>query len=446
MAGGSWNNTQNKIRPGVYIDFTSSRGLGLTIGDRGVVAIAEAMSWGPVETVQEIDAGVNMTPYTGYDITAPQNRFLNEIFKGTNRTAAPKRVLLYRLGSTGQEQASAEITPLTATAKYPGTRGNSISIVITELTTPEDTFTVNTVVDNEVVDSQTAKTVENLVANDWVTWSGTGALAATVGTPLTGGADGTPASADYTDFLAAIEPYKFDVLIYDGSDTTVQDAMVAFVKRMADEEGMYTQLVAAGLTNPDSRFVVNVASGVVLNDGTTLTPQQVTWWAGGAIAAASYNEDLTYATYPSAVDISPKMTNSQYNEAILAGEFVLWADDGVVKVEYDINSLVTYTTDITEPYHMNRTMRLCNTIANDIKQQFSDGYIGVVNNNAEGRMMFKSAIVGYLLDIQANQGIQNFEADDVTVEPGEAIDAIVVHIVLQVVGSANKIYVTIEVN
>ena len=44
----------------------------------------------------EIDAGADMTVYTGYDITAPENRFLTELFKGTNRTAAPRKVLLYR--------------------------------------------------------------------------------------------------------------------------------------------------------------------------------------------------------------------------------------------------------------------------------------------------------------------------------------------------------------
>ena len=137
VAGGTWTN-QNKIRPGVYIRFTSSRGLGLTVSDRGTVAIAEALSWGPVETVQTIEAGADMTPYTGYDITNANNRFLNEIFKGTNRTAAPNKVLLYRLGASGQTAATATISPLTATAKYPGTRGNDISIVITELTTPEE--------------------------------------------------------------------------------------------------------------------------------------------------------------------------------------------------------------------------------------------------------------------------------------------------------------------
>ena len=140
------------------------------------------------------------------------------------------------------------------------------------------------------------------------------------------------------------------------------------------------------------------------------------------------------------------LTNSGYIDALTSGQFVLFADDGVVKVEQDINSLVTYTTDITEPYHKNRVIRLLNTIANDIYQQFSDGYIGVVNNNEQGRMMFKSAIVGYLLTIQANQGIQNFEAEDVTVEAGEDIDAIVVNLAIQPVDSVEKIYVTITVN
>lgn len=445
--GGTWNGVQNKVLPGVYVDFTSDRGLGLTVSSRGTVAIAEAMSWGPVGTVQEIESSADMTAYTGYPITAVQNRFLNEMLKGTNRTAAPNKILLYRLNGTSGVQAKATISPLTATAVYPGVRGNDISIAVTALTDPEDSFQVSTIVDGEIVDSQVGKTVSDLTANAWVTFSGTGALTANVGTPLADGADPATAATNYTDFLTAIEPYKFDVLIYDGTDSTVRDAMVAFIKRIAEENGVYAQLVASGLTNPDSRFVVNVASGVVLDDGTELTAQQVTWWAGGALAGAQYNESLTYATYPNAVDVSTKLTNSQLEQAITNGQFVLFADNNVVKVVQDINSLVTYTTDITEPYHKNRVMRLLNTIANDLQTQFSDNYIGVVNNDVNGRMMFKKAIVGYLLTIQQNGGIQNFDSEsDVEVLAGEDIDAIVVNIGLYVVDSVEKIYVRITVH
>lgn len=445
MAGGTWT-SQNKVRPGVYIRFRSTAGLGLTVGDRGTVTICEPMSWGPVAQVMEIEAGADVTPYTGYDITAPQNLFLREIFKGSNRTAAPNRVLLYRPTASSSAKATVTIGTLVVTAKYPGARGNDISVVVTELTEPEDTFTVSTVVDGEIVDQQTGKQVEDLTGNQWVDFSGTGALTADSGKPLTSGADGTVQSAAWSAYFQAIEPYKFDIMIYDGADTTVQQAMISFIRRIADEAGQYAQLVASGLTNPDSRFVINVNSGVTLSDGTVLTAQQCTWWVGGAEAGALYNQSLTYAQYPDAVSASPLMTNSQYEAALQAGKLVFFAEDGQVKVEQDINSLVTYTTDIGKVFHKNRVMRLCNTIANDVYAQFSANFIGVVNNNAAGRSQFKAAIVGYLLDIQGNQGIQNFAADDVEVLPGEDIDAILVNIAIQVVDSVEKIYLTIEVS
>ena len=62
------------------------------------------------------------------------------------------------------------------------------------------------------------------------------------------------------------------------------------------------------------------------------------------------------------------------------------------------------------------------------------------------RAQFKAAIVGYLLDIQANNGIQKFDAEDVEVLAGESMDAIAVHIAISVVDSVEKIYITLEVS
>ena len=445
MAGGTWT-TQNKVRPGVYIRFTTNRALGLTVGERGVVTICEPMSWGPVGEVMTVANGDDMTPYTGYDITNEKNRFLREIFRGTNRTSPPTTLYLYRPAATSSAKATVTTGTLTATAKYPGVRGNDITIVVTEDVDNEGSFFVSTVVDGEIQDQQSAETVEDLVPNDWVDWSGTGALTATVGAPLTSGADGTVAASAYSDYLEAIEPYKFDVIIYDGSDSTVQDSMVGFVNRLADENGQYTQLVAANLTAPDSRFVINVMSGVTLADGTELTPQQVTWWAGGATAGAQFNESLTYATYPTAVAVSPLLTNNQIISALQSGQFILVADFDEVHVEQDIDSLTTYTTDIGVVYKKNRIIRLCNTIANDIYQQFSQNYIGVVNNNDAGRARFKAAIVGYLYQIQDAEGIQNFDPEDVEVLPGIDIDAIVVNVAFYAVDAVEKIYMTVSVS
>ena len=445
MAGGTWS-TQNKTRPGVYIRFKSAEASSFNAGERGVVTICEPLSWGPTGQVMEIAAGTATTPFTGYPLAAPQNRFLAEIFKGSGRTNGPNKVLLYRPTASGAVQASATIGSLTATAKYFGVRGNDISVSVSALVEPETGFRVATAMDGEMVDQQSVQAIADLTENGWVTFSGDGTLEANTGVPLTGGADGTVQSAAYSAYLSVIEPHKFDIMIYDGTDSTVQAAMTAFIRRIAEENGQYAQLVAAELTDPDSQYVINVCSGATLADGTVLTPQQATWWVGGAQAGARYNESLTYADYPGAVSASPMMTNSQYIDALMAGKFVLFGENGAVKVEQDIDSLVTFTQDVGKAFRKNRVMRLLSTIANDIHAQFSANFIGVVNNNEAGRSRFKAGIVGYLLDLQANAGIQDFSPDDVEVLPGSDIDSIVVNIALHVVDAVEKIYMTIEVS
>lgn len=444
MAGGTWT-TQNKVLPGVYIRFKSAAALGLTVGERGIVTICEPMSWGPVAQVTEVTPDMDLTPITGYDITAPENLFIRQIFLGTDRTNPPTKLLLYRPTASGSAQATATIGELTATALYPGARGNDITIIVTALTEPESSFQVSTVVDGNVVDQQIGANVDDLVANDWVTWSGSGALSASTGQALTSGQDGTVQSAAYSAYLTAIEPYKFDVMIYDGEDSSVLTALQSFIQRVNEENGQYCQLVAAEVTNPNTQYIINVNSPATLSDGTKLTPQQVTWWAGGASAGALYNQSLTYAQYPGAV-ATTMQTNAQFIQQVQAGEFVLFAEDGVVKVMQDINSLTTFTEDAGKAFRKNRVFRLMATIANDIYAQFSASFIGVVNNNAAGQARFKAVIVGYLQEIQANNGIQNFTEDDVTVEPGQESDAIVVVVAIQAVDSVEKIYMTVEIS
>lgn len=446
--GGSWDGNENKIIPDVYQRYASQSSLVMQPSTRGIVTIAKDLSWGPVGVVQTIDAGKDMTPYTGYDATDASNRWVQEMLKGTNRTSAPYRILLYRLNGTGGVEATATTGQLTATAKYPGTRGNDIAIVVTDLTDPEGSFDVSTVVDGRIVDSQIVETIDQLVANDWVTFSGTGAPTSTVGAPLSGGVNPTSEASDWSDYTEDIEAYRFDAMVYDGTDATVRTALLNFIRRYFDDNGQQAQLVASGLTNPDSRWVVNVMSGVVLSDGTTLTPQQVCWWAGGALAGAQYNQDLTGASYPDAVQVTPKLKRSDLEAGIQAGQWLL-ADDceGRVTVVYDINSLTTYTKDITEPYHLNRTMRVAMVSGNDVNNVFGRQFKGAEDNNETGRMNLKATLVDYLLTMQDNRGIQNFDGKtDVQVYQGAKIDSVRVDAILWPVGSTNFIYVTWYIN
>ena len=117
-----------------------------------------------------VNLGDSYVPYIGYDETNAKSLFLREIFKGSDHTTGPVKVLLYRPGAVDAKKASINIAPLTAKAKYNGVRGNDISVAIIADPDQEGSFTVQTVVDGAVKDRQMAKKVEDLQENDWVSF------------------------------------------------------------------------------------------------------------------------------------------------------------------------------------------------------------------------------------------------------------------------------------
>ena len=445
MAGGVFSG-YNKVLPGVYINVKSQPNVSANIGQRGIVAIAQNLSWGATATVMEITPGTDVTPYIGYDISTAQAAFLREMMRGTDVTTAPIKILVYRRGGTGGSQASVTISNLVATAVYVGTRGNDISVAV--IADPDNAgyFDVQTIVDGYVVDTQYGQTVADLADNAWVTFSGSGALTASAGSALVGGADPATAAADDAAFLTAIEPYTFDVLAYDGTSSTVADAYVAFIKRMNEAVGRKCQLVVGGLTGINSKYVISINNGVTLADGTTLTANQCVWWLSGAEAGATYYQSLTYAQYPTAVSANPKLTDEQTAAAIAAGQIAFTDDFNVVKVCTDINTKTTVSTAEGAEFKKNRVMRVIMQLCNDTYEHFALFFVGKVDNNEEGRSLLRGWLVGYLSEMQANGGIQNFVADDVEVLPGNSIDSVLINDAIQPVDSIEKIYMSVTVS
>ncbi len=444
MAGGTWV-SENKVLPGVYINVKSQPAVQANVGDKGIVAIAKALSWGPLGEVQEITPGQDVTPVIGYGIGSEQAQFLREMMRGSDVTAGPTKIYLYRYAGTGGVKASATAGELTATALYEGTRGNDISIAVIADPDEEGYFDVQTIVDGAVAGTQHVSDVADLAANAWVEFSGS-ALSATAGTALTGGVDPTVAVADDAAFLTAIEPYRFDILAYDGENTTVIDAYVAFIKRLNESVGRKCQLVIGNHPGQNSKYVISVHNGVNLADGSVLTPQQTVWWVAGAEAGALYYQSLTYAQYPTAVAAYPKLTDDQAAAAIEAGQIAFIDDFGIVKICSDINSKTTVTPTEGAEFEKNRVMRVIMQLCNDTYEHFANHYIGKVDNTDTGRSLLRGWLVGYLNGMQANGGIQNFTAEDVEVLAGDSIDSVLINIAIQPVDSIEKIYMSVTVS
>ncbi|MCM3273660.1 phage tail sheath family protein [Paenibacillus elgii] len=437
MAGGTWT-TQNKVRPGVYINFVGEGKPVGAAGDRGVMTMALPLSWGEAKKMLTINAGDDVKTVLGYDIAASQLLLVREALKRA------RTVLLYRLNAG--TKAAATVGTLTATAKHGGVRGNDLSVVIQANVDDNTKFDVKTLLAGQVIDSQTVADIAGLKANDWIAFGGTGNLTATAGAALTGGADGTVTNQDHTDYLGAVEVFDFQTMALVSSDATLKSVYTAFVKRLRDTEGKKVQAVLENYPAADFEGVISVKNGVVLTDGTALDAMKATVWVAAATAGAQVNQSLTYQAYDDAVDVNIRYTNAQIVAALQNGEIVFVQNKGRAIIEQDMNTFKSFQPTKGKAFSKNRVIRVLDGIGNDIKRIFEAYYIGKVNNDEDGRTLLWNEIVTYLAALRENSAIQNFDAQaDLKVIQGQDSDSVYVELHIQPVDSIEKIYMKVTV-
>ena len=257
---------------------------------------------------------------------------------------------------------------------------------------------------------------------------------------------------DVNEALAVLKTVHFNTLCYpyDGSTPSTAEAnkaaVVTWIKAMRDDEGVKCQAVLAN-HDADSEAIINVVQGIVLSDGLTLTPAQVTAWAAGITAGASITTSNTGAKYVGAIDVADRMTKSEMEAAVDDGKFIFKVDSAQnVTVVYDINSLTAITEEKGKIYKKNRVIRTIDNIANDISNIFESNYVGKINNTEDGRSLLKGALADYFATLQSMNAIQNFNPDDITISAGNDSDAVVITVAIQIVDSVEKLYITVNLS
>lgn len=253
---------------------------------------------------------------------------------------------------------------------------------------------------------------------------------------------------DLNKALDKLKTFKFDVLCYpfgSGKDSN-KEAVKTFVKSMRDVEGVKVQAVLANYLG-DSEAIINVVQSVVLKDGTKLKAEEVTAYVAGLCAGASITTSNTNKAYEGAIDVEPRMTKTQLEEAVSQGKFVFKVDGMQnVTVAYDINFLTTFTEAKSKIFAKNRIVRTLDNIANDISKIFEASYIGKIDNNVEGRNILKGALVDYFKTLQNMSAIRDFDAKDVEIKQGTNIDSVLVDAQIKPVDSVEKIYLTVNLS
>lgn len=431
--GGGTFTTQNKVLPGAYINFVSAASASAELSDRGIATMPLELDWGPddeVFTVTAEDFQKSSLKIFGYDYTADALKGLRDLF--LNITT----LYTYRVNGGGVKAAN-----IYATAKYAGVRGNELKIVIAVNADDEDKYDVSTYIGTVLVDAQTVATAAALVANDYVTFISGATLAATAGTPLTGGTNGAVSGTSYQAYLNAIESYTYNAMGVVTTDDTVKALVVAFCKRLRDEMGIKFQAVVYNKA-ADYMGVVNVKNAV---SDSGWSAASLVYWVTGIIAGCAVNKSNQNKLYDGEFTVNTAYTQTQLVAAINAGEFTLHKVNSNIRVLDDINSMATTSDTQGDVFKSNQTVRVIDQLANDDAVLFNTKFLGAVPNTASGRISLWSDLVKIRQELQTLSAIEDFSDTDVTVAQGDTKKSVVVTSAVTVVNAMSKLYMTVTV-
>ena len=425
LGGGTWT-SQDKVLPGIYINFVSLIRNGLSIADRGYVALPLSTNWGAdITTIKVEDFEKDALKLTGYLYSDDNNKPLREVLKHAHT------VYLGRLNGGGVK-ANCDY----GEARFAGTRGNDLKIVITANVDDNTKYDVVSYLGVEKIDSQTVATSAELVDNDFIIYNKTAALAETAGTSFTGGTNETITSSSHQAFLDKIESYSFNILICDSSDS--KTLYVNFTKRLRDNIGIKFSTVLFDKA-ADYEGCINIKTKATESD------EKLVYWFGGMEAGCAINKSCANKVYDGEYTPIIDLTQEQLIQSIKDGQMVLHKVGTEIRILEDKNSLITTTDTKGDDFKDNQTIRIIDQIGNDMASLFNTKYNSEVPNDKDGRVSLQSDIVKLYKEYQKNRAIEDFDSEDIKVEQGEKKDSVVIDAPATIINCMKKAYMRVVI-
>ena len=425
---------QNKELPGAYINFVSKSAATAALSGRGIATMALELDWGREGEIFEVTNGdfqKNSTEIFGYEYTSNKLKGLRDLFLNTRTLYA------YRLNGGGKKAGNS-----LAEARYCGVRGNDLKVAVQVNADDEALFDVRTILGTDVVDEQTVSKADELADNRFLKWKAGITLETAAAVPLTGGENGAVSGEDHQAYLDKAESYAFNTMGAAVTDDTTKSLYAAYNKRLRDEMGVKFQLVLYDYAKADFMGVISV-NNKVLDEG--WSEASLVYWVTGASAGCAVNKSNQNRKYDGEFTVDTPYTQNQLKAAIKAGKFTFHLVGTDIRVLEDVNTMVTVSDTMGDIFKDNQTVRVVDQIGNDIAALFNTKYLGVVPNDAAGRISLWSDIVKHHEQLQEIRAIENFSDADVTVAQGETKKSVVVTDSVTVVNAMGRLYMTVTV-
>lgn len=438
--------SMNKVRPSAYLNFKSVPRPLMTVGDRGIVAIPLELNWGAEGTLIDVYSeelvGTGSLAKVGFTASDEESKLLNIALRHCYQAK------VYKVNKGGKK-ATGTIGSLTITALYNGIFGNEITVSVVKEGT---LFNVSTFVKGSQKDSQKVATIQELEANDFVTFAGTGALTENAGLLLANGENGEYEETALNEFLELLKTARFQTACFPqltDEHATLKATVKTFFETQRDGEGRYVQGVIANYPQANYEGIISVTNGAVIN-GVEFTKEEMTCCIAGKTAGANINESNTNSIIEGATQIIGQLDNQGIINALNNGELVLSANQrGDIKIEKDINSYHTFIPEKNYEFSKNRVLRTIDEIGTSLTDIWEQSYMGKVDNNEDGRAMFKADIDNYLKQLEGLNAIQEYVssggADNIKIYQGANLDIVVVELYIKPVDSMEFLYCTVNV-
>lgn len=452
-AGGTWT-AQNKRRPGAYINFVSVPAPMSTLGTRGVVAVGMPMTWGPEDELiylngNELLSGASLPKIgvTSFDTeeSLPYRIALSGCYDA----------ILFRT-DRGGTQATATLgeSVVTLTARYAGTTGNKITVVTVKDKPSVGKFTIQILMSNILKEQFIVSAITELetLESSYVVFTvqegkDSAAIPETAGTALSTGTNGEVDTETYATFWNLLDTKNFQCIAMYDTDGSAKTLLKDKVEIWREKRGKKVQAVIKDYADANYEGIISVDQGFKTSTE-TVDENLFPLWVASHTAGAQVNKSLTASVVEDAKEIINPVLEDKIEDALAAGKFILsYRQDGKICVEQDINTLTEFTVDKNYAFSKNRVIRVLDEIGNSVALIFNRNYCGKVNNDATGRNTFKTEIISFIDQLQGIGAVTNFDgSSDITVLPGEAVDAVVVDLTVQPVDSMEKLYMTVNVN
>lgn len=411
---------ETKTRPGGYFNISKKGNSSLAGAVNGITGILFKADWGPLNEAVELEAG------DGYESTFGSGGTTDAIglaFEGGARTA-----VCCRIGNGGTQGniklklSSADTDAVSITAKYVGAKEFTVSIKdkLADDTQRECIIYTGTKEFEKVsFDKSDEDEVAALVAAfaDSINFSVeglkttedapvTGKLAAVTQEAMTPGKNPESTLQDYSNGLAALEPYFMNTVCVDTEDTAVHGLLDSFLDRIFDMGQLSVGVVAEKKSVDLAGRQANAAAFnsekiiYVLNSAVTSTAYgeiegyQTAAKIAGMVAGCASNTSLTHTVLDKVTELRETMTPTQMTKAEQSGCLVLSVNtDKQVWIDNAINTLVTPADNQDDGWKKIRRTKTRYEMIKRMNDQ-ADSLVGKVDNDKNGRATIISQLQG----------------------------------------------------